>query len=137
MGLKDVAKVSETATIELTDPFDHTTLLNDDGSPMTISVYGPYSSAYRQINHNVTNKRLMKSQRSGGKVSITSEEIEATNFEKFVKCTAGWHLTLKSGEGIAEFSQEAARQLYKEEPWVLEQVKAVLEDEKAFLEKSS
>lgn len=137
MGLKDIAKVNETTTIELVDPFDHTTLLNDDGSPMTITVHGPYSSVYRQIDHTVTNKRMMKAQRSGGKISLTSEEIEASSFEKFVKCTAGWHLTLKSGEGIADFNLDAVRQLYKEEPWVLDQVKVVLEDEKAFLEKSS
>jgi len=131
MGLNDIGKVKETTDVELMHPATGETLLNDDGTPMTITVHGPYSSTYKSVSHNQQNKRLMKAQRTGGKLNLTAEELEASSLELLVKCTEGWALTLdKKPE---DFSQDKARQVYMEHPWVREQVDAVFGDTRAFL----
>jgi len=131
MGLNDIGKVKETTDVELMHPATGETLLNDDGTPMTITVHGPYSSTYKSVSHNQQNKRLMKAQRTGGKLNLTAEELEASSLELLVKCTEGWALTLdKKPE---DFSQDKARQIYMEHPWVREQVDAVFGDTRAFL----
>jgi hypothetical protein len=131
MGLNDIGKVKETTDVELLHPATGEVLLNDDGTPMTITVHGPYSSTYKATSHAQQNKRLMKAQRTGGKLNLSAEEIEASSLDLLVKCTEGWSLTLdKEPE---EFSQDKARQVYLEHPWVREQVDAVFGDTRAFL----
>jgi hypothetical protein len=134
MGLKNVGTVKDTTDIELVHPATGEALLNDDGSTMTITVHGPYSETYRKVNHDQQNKRLMKAQRTGGKVNLTAEEIEASSLELLVKCTVDWKITLEDGKGLEPFDQDAARQVYKEYPWLREQVDAVFGDTRAFLE---
>lgn len=131
MGLNDIGKVKETTNVEIVHPATDEILLNDDGTPMTITVHGPYSSVYKSISHNQQNRRLMKAQRTGGKLNLTAEEIEASSLELLVKCTESWSLTLdKEPE---DFSQDKVRQVYTDHPWVREQVDAVFGDTRAFL----
>lgn len=131
MGLNDIGKVKETTDVELLHPATGETLTNEDGSVMTITVHGPYSSTYKAISHAQQNKRLMKAQRTGGKLNLTAEEIEASSLDLLIKCTAGWNITLdKKPE---EFSQDKARKVYTEMPWVREQVDAIFADTRAFL----
>lgn len=132
MGLNDIGKVKETTDVELVHPATGETLLNDDKTPMTITVHGPYSSTYKAISHNQQNKRLMKAQRTGGKLNLTAEEIEAASLELLVKCTESWSVTLdKKPE---EFSHDKVREVYTTMPWVREQVDAVFGDTRAFLD---
>lgn len=135
MGLKDIGRTKDTTEVELVHPSTGEVLLNGDGSPMTITVYGPYSSHYKSVSNNQQNRRLMKAQRMGGKVNITAEEIEASGLDLLVKCTVSWNLTLD--EKPEKFSTDKAREIYTEYPWVREQVDAVFGDTRAFLEKSS
>jgi hypothetical protein len=132
MGLNSIGKIKETTEVELLHPATGEVLLNDDGSPMTITVHGPYSSTYKAINHAQQNKRLMKAQRTGGKMNLTAEEIESSALDLLVKCTEAWNLTLDTEP--EEFSQDKARQVYLDHPWVREQVDAVFGDTRAFLD---
>ena len=130
MGLNDIGKVKDTTEVELVHPRSGETLGNEDGSPMTITVYGPYSSHYKAVSHAQQNARLAKAQRMGGKMSLTAEELEASSLDLLVKCTESWNITLdKKPE---EFSQDKARQVYTEHPWVREQVESVFGDNRAF-----
>ena len=131
MGLNDIGKVKETTDVELMHPATGEVLLNDDGTAMTITVHGPYSSTYKSISHAQQNKRLMKAQRTGGKLNLSAEEIEASSLDLLVKCTESWNISL--GDEKEEFSQDKARQVYLEHPWVREQVDAVFGDTRAFL----
>lgn len=133
MGLKDIGTVKDTTEVELLNPKTGELLTNDvDGSPMTITVYGPYSSTYKSINHAQQNKRLMKAQRTGGKLGLTAEEIDASALELLVKCTADWNITLD--EKPEKFSLDKVREVYQEYPWVRDQVDAVFGETRAFLE---
>jgi hypothetical protein len=132
MGLNDIGVVKDTTDVELVHPKTGEILTNDDGTPMTITVYGPYSSTYKAITHAQQNKRLMKAQRMGGKMSLTAEELEASTMELLVKCTADWKITLD--KGLEKFSEEKVRQVYTDMPWVRDQVEAVFGDTRAFLD---
>lgn len=131
MGLKDIGTVKETTDVELLHPSTGEVLLNDDGTPMTITVYGQYSSTYKAVSHAQQNKRLMKAQRTGGKMTLSAEELDSSALDLLVKCTAGWNISLTDEK--EEFSQEKVRQVYQEHPWVRELVDSVIGDTRAFL----
>ena len=133
MGLNKVGVVKDTTDVELVHPMSGEVLTNDDGSSMTITVYGPYSDFYKKTMHAQQNKRLAKAQRMGGKMNLTAEELEAGALDLLVKCTKGWKLTLNDGEGFLKLNEENVRKVYTEEPWVRDQVEAVMGDTRAFL----
>lgn len=135
MGLNDIGRMKDTTEVELVDPSSGEIVRNADSSPMTITVYGPYSSHYKSVSNAQQNRRLMKAQRMGGKINITAEEIEASGLDLLVKCTVGWNLSLD--EKPEKFTPEKAREVYIAHPWVREQVDAVFGDTRAFLEKSN
>jgi len=131
MGLNKVGVVKDTTDVELVHPMSGEVLTNDDGSSMTITVYGPYSDFYKKTMHAQQNKRLAKAQRMGGKMNLTAEELEAGALDLLVKCTKGWKITLD--EGLEKFSEAKVREVYAELPWVRDQVEAVMGDTRAFL----
>ena len=75
----------------------------------------------------------MKAQRTGGKLNLTAEEIEASALDLLVKCVDGWNITL-SGE-MPDCKESKVREVFEELPWVREQVDAALGDAQAFLDK--
>lgn len=132
MGLNSIGVVKDTTDVELVHPKTGEVLTNDDGSPMTITVHGPYSGHYKAVSHAQQNARLMKAQRMGGKMSLTAEELESSALDLLVKCTAGWNITLD--DEPEEFSQDKAREVYTKHPWVRDQIDGVFGDTRAFLD---
>lgn len=132
MGLNSIGVVKDTTDVELVHPKTGEVLTNDDGTPMTITVHGPYSSHYKAVSHAQQNSRLMKAQRMGGKMSLTAEELEASALDLLVKCTAGWNITLD--DEPEAFSQDKAREVYTKHPWVRDQIDGVFGDTRAFLD---
>lgn len=132
MGLNAIGVVKDTTDVELVHPKTGETLTNDDGTAMVITVHGPYSKHYKSVTHSQQNKRLMKAQRMGGKMTLTSEELEASSLDLLVKCTADWKITLD--KGLEKFSEEKVREVYSDYPWVRDQIEAVFGDTRAFLE---
>jgi len=132
MSLLSIGKTKDTTDVMLYHPVSGEALLNDDGSHMSITIHGPYSKQYKKVSHEQQNRRLVKAQRSGGKLNLTAEEIEASSLEILVKCVAGWNVTLT--KGVEEFSEEKVRSTFEALPWVREQVDAAFGDTRAFLE---
>ena len=133
MDLMNIGTTKDTTDVVLYNPVNSEILLNDDGSEMTITVHGPYSAKYKSISHNQQNRRLMKAQRTGGKLNLTAEEIESSATDLLVKCVDGWNITL-SGEK-PECTEAKVRELFETLPWVREQVDAAIGDAQAFLGK--
>lgn len=132
MSLLSVGKTKDTTDVLIYHPSSGEPMLNADGSQMSITIYGPYSKKYKQISHAQQNRRLAKAQRSGGKVNITAEEIEASALDVLVKCVAGWNITLdKEPE---EFSEEKVREVFELVPWLREEVDNAFGDTRSFLE---
>lgn len=133
MDLMNIGKIKETTDVTLYNPINSEILLNGDGSEMTITVHGPYSKKYKAIAHAQQNRRLQKAQRTGGKLNLSAEEIEAAALELLIKCVDGWSITL--GGEQPDCTEGKVREVFTELPWVREQVDAALGDAQAFLGK--
>jgi hypothetical protein len=132
MSLLSVGKTKDTTDVVLYHPVSGEPLLNGDKTQMSITIHGPYSARYKKISHEQQNRRLIKAQRSGGKLNLTAEEIEASALEILVKCVESWHVTLD--KDLEKFSEDKVREVFVTLPWVREQVDAAFGDARAFLE---
>ena len=133
MDLMNIGTTKETTDVTLYNPVNSEILTNEHRSEMTITVHAPYSKKYKTISHAQQNRRLMKAQRTGGKLNLTAEEIEASALDLLVKCVSGWNITL-SGEQ-PDCTEAKVREVFEALPWVREQVDAALGDAQAFLDK--
>ena len=133
MDLMNIGTTKETSDVILYNPINSEILVNDDKSEMTITIHGPYSKKYKTISHAQQNRRLMKAQRTGGKLNLTAEELEASALDLLVKCVDGWKITL--GGDKPKCTEAKVREVFETLPWVREQVDAALGDAQAFLDK--
>lgn len=133
MDLSNIGKPQDTTDVTLYNPVTSEVLTNEDGSEMTVTVHGPYSKKYKTISHAQQNRRLQKAQRTGGKLNLSAEEIEAAGLDLLVKCVSGWNITL-NGEK-PDCTEAKVRDVFTEMPWVREQVDSALGDVQAFLSK--
>lgn len=131
MDLMNIGKTKETTDVTLYNPVNSEVLTNEDGSEMTITVHGPYSKKYKAIAHAQQNRRLQKAQRTGGKLNLSAEEIEASALDLLIKCVDGWSITL--GGEQPDCTEAKVREVFTDLPWVREQVDAALGDAQAFL----
>jgi hypothetical protein len=132
MDLSNIGKTKDTSEVTLYNPVNSEILTNEDNSEMTVTIHGPYSSKYKSIAHAQQNRRLQKAQRTGGKLNLTAQEIEASALDLLVKCVASWNITL-SGEN-PECTETKVKEVFTDYPWMREQVDAALGDAQAFLE---
>ena len=130
-GLDSVGTPIESNYVILQHPATDEPLMDDQGNKMWIEVYGQDSRHYKGVQHSQTNRRLQKAQRSGGRASVTAEQQESMALELLAKCTKGWHIIL--GGEAPECTEDNARELYQNYPWVRDQVDAFMHDRKAFL----
>jgi hypothetical protein len=133
MDLMNIGTTKETSDVILYNPINSEILVNDDKSEMTITIHGPYSKKYKTISHAQQNRRLMKAQRTGGKLNLTAEELESSALDLLVKCVDGWKITL--GGDKPKCTEAKVREVFETLPWVREQVDAALGDAQAFLDK--
>ena len=133
MDLMNIGKTKETTDVTLYNPVNSEVLTNEDGSEMTVTVHGPYSKKYKAISHAQQNRRLQKAQRTGGKLNLSAEEIEASALDLLIKCVVGWSITL--GGERPDCTEAKVREVFEALPWVREQVDAALGDAQAFLDK--
>lgn len=133
MDLMNIGTTKETTDVVLYNPINSEILKNEDGSEMTITVHGPYSKKYKAISHAQQNRRLQKAQRTGGKLNLSAEEIEAAALDLLVKCVDDWNITL--GGEQPNCTEAKVREVFETLPWVREQVDAALGDTQAFLGK--
>lgn len=129
MDLINLIPKSDTSTFEIKHPLTNETLVKDDGTPMTITVYLPHAKEYKAAVHDQTNARIQRSQK--GKVLYTSEEIEEATMNLLVKTTQDWDIQLDGK--TPKFTQEACRDVYDKLPWVRAQVLQAQEDYSSFL----
>jgi len=100
------------------------------GAPIDIKikVSGIDSSAYRNKQREIQNRRLAKLSR-GKKPDFSNSDAEAC--ELLSACTLGWDGVIENGEAI-EFSEKAAFELYENHLWIREQVDSFIGDRANF-----
>lgn len=127
-------KKKDTTDVELCLP-NYVPIVNDDGTPMTITVNGVYSAKYREALDAQQSARLKRVQSSGGKMTLTQEELRSDRFSFVVSMVAGWNITLDGEKPTCV--QKAIRDVFERLPFIYEQIDRALEDGQSFLETSS
>ena len=135
MSLRDVGTVKTTTTITLYHPATGKDLLNADGSPMTVTIHGPYSERYKSVLREQQQRRMTDMTRAGARANMTSEEVEALSQELMYRCIEDWSITLEGDEKLP-FSPETVEPVMAEFPWVKDQISAVMGNVADFLEPS-
>ncbi|CAB4139440.1 hypothetical protein UFOVP346_47 [uncultured Caudovirales phage] len=132
MDLKDLKPKSETATVELVHPVTFEPLTTDDGKVMSVTVALPYSKRYKAVQHEQTNRRLQRvANQRNNKSKITAEEIENSGLELLAKITEEWTVVLDGKTPVC--NPDNAINLYKEFPWIKDQVEEALLDTASFM----
>lgn len=133
MSLKSVGTYKDTTLVMLTHPATGEPLMHD-GKQMSIEIYGKYSSHFKAISNARSNARIQKAQRTGGRGTLTAEQIQADELATLVKCVKDWYMAVDDKGGLTELSEENVRKVFVEFPWVREQVELAFEDNRAFLD---
>jgi hypothetical protein len=132
MSLREVGSVKDTTTITLYHPATGKDLANADGTPMTITLHGPYSTRYKTIMREQQQRRLTDAPRGARAPTMDADEIETMSRELVVRCVETWSLTLEGDKKLA-FSPDAVNEVFTEFPWVRDQVNAAIGNVADFL----
>lgn len=130
MDLLVEAAVKDKISVELKKPGTDETIMNDDGTPMTVMLYGPYSKTYRRISFENQNKHLSRF-RKGAESELSVEELDEMMFNLIVKCVADWDIT--AGGEKPECTETKVRELLEALPPIRDQLQLAINDTKAFL----
>jgi len=97
---------------------------------LTITVVGSDSPTYRKMIHKLANKRAKR-----GRGILNSEGMEADNIELLAACSTAWAWVkgLMLGGEVPEFNLSNVRGIYRDYPWIREQVDVFIGDRANFL----
>ena len=133
-GLLSIGKTKDTKTFELLDPITEEVLKNADGSPMTITVYGPYASAYA-LRISEMNRDELNEKASSGETKLTDDEIEDRMLRSAAAKIADWRITIDKDP--EPFSVEKAIEVLRQFRYVMFQVLAEVGNTENFFDKSN
>lgn len=112
MDLKSLVPVSDTVEVTIKDPENLLeTLFNDDGTPMTITLYAPHTKKY---------KKVLFEQYSGTEKlkDLDFETLEDLNIRVLAKVTKSWDITWDGTK--PDISQ--AEDIYRTLDWLKTQI---------------
>ncbi len=122
----DVSSAADSgATLHIEHPTTGEPLFTEAGKPITVRVKGADSKSFRQEMH-----RLAEAQ-AGKRQKVTRAKAETNAIELLASVTIGWDGIVWEGEPL-KFSEENARMLYRERPWLREQVDEFIADRANF-----
>lgn len=122
----------DTHDLVITHPTDGLDLINDNGKPVTVTIYGSQSDKYKKAKNKALNKRMSKVNRK-----TTAEQVEADAIELLVGCTKSFNNfdNVDFGNGIIDPKDFASA--YADTPWFKDQVDAGIVDNTLFSQPSS
>lgn len=119
MDIANIGTAADTAVVSLYDPRNGQTLRNDDGSDMTITVYGAESPAHKAVVREQQDRRMARMSKTG-KAVITAAEIETNALEVVVRSVKDWNITL--GGEKPKATREAVEKVLTSYSWIRAQV---------------
>jgi hypothetical protein len=131
--LNDLKPKSDTIEVLLRHPSTDEILTYAKGKDkveMSISIYNPYSAAYKAAIHAQTNKRLVKAAKNR-KSTYTAEELDRASLDLLVAITAGWDIFI--GGEAPKFTVDKAKEVFETFPWIRDQLDEAMNDTAAFL----
>lgn len=91
MDLNDYIPKTNDLVLEL--KVKDTVLTNEDGTPMTITFYSPYSTEAKNVKHELVDERIAKIEREGD-TNYSSKELEDINIKGLARNIKEWNITL-------------------------------------------
>lgn len=130
MDLKDLTPSSDTVEVAVVHPATLEPLANEDGSPMTITMYAPHSKKYKAAVHEQTNKRLKKAQSKNG-FDFTAEDLDEATLDLLAKTTKEWSITF--GGEQPKLTLSKAKEVYSEVFWIKDQIEGAVSNSLDFM----
>lgn len=128
-SLDMAAAADRGADMALEHPVTGAPLLTDAGEPITIRLLGNDSREFRAAISDLADKQA-------GKRRQSLEAAEAHSVDLLARLTTGWHGIVYNGEALA-FTRENAARIYRERPWIREQVDKFIGDRGNFFKDGS
>lgn len=97
----------------------------DDKTPITITLLGDDADVLVKLDRATTNAHLR------GPGTVTAEMAEAKHLTRLARATVGWSGIKVDGKDL-EFSEDAARSLYKRFRWIRSQAATFIGDRANF-----
>lgn len=116
MALSDMLPKLDDIVVTLVHPETQEVLNNDDGTPMTITMYNKNSSEYTKA-------------RFYGAKGLSEDSDKLEQSEAFVKVMV---LNVKEWNVGDEFTEETATKLFTHMPWILPQLAGAMAKESDF-----
>lgn len=132
MSLRSVGKIKDTTVVTIRHPDPKDNLVNPDGTPMTVTIHGPYSKRYKQVMRD--QQQRMAESAAGGAINMSQDELDTFTDELMVSCIEDWDMTL-DGEERLPFDTDTARAVFDEFPWLKDQVNLAFGNVARFLDK--
>lgn len=104
--------------------------ISGEETTMRIKVMNPDSAAYKAVDTRIKNMGFKTAQRKGGK-NLSVEDLDETQLQLLIGVTTGWENVIFDGQPI-EFSADNVRMVYKEFPFIREQVDRFISDRRNF-----
>lgn len=134
MDLAQFETATGTLVCELEHPTTGEPLTDSEGNAVAIELLSPQSKKYKQMVHDQTNRRLKNASRRGGRVDLDAAQLERESLALLVKTTVGFRNLSYKGE-VPKTPVEI-RTMYEEQPWMVAQAEAFLNDERNFTKAS-
>lgn len=126
----DTTSAAETgATLIVRHPVTGEDLKGEDGNPMTLTLLGADSGAFKRA---VSDS--MKSNK--GRKDLSIADAERSTVDMLARVTTGMSDNWTWDKEPFPFSKENIKRLYTERPWMREQVDAFIADRSNFLDAS-
>ena len=90
-------------------------LTNEDGTPMTITFYSPYSQEAKDIKHSMVDERIARAE-AGGETKLNSAEVEKMNLVGLAKNIKEWNITTDKVK--PKLSEKAALEVLTKAFWI-------------------
>lgn len=100
---------------------------------ISIFVFGSDSSAYRKASSDLQTKRLARL--GPAKMRLTAAEIEEDTLDLLAHCTDSWKGVTYDGKEL-KCTHDEAKKLYRELPWLREQIDRAISDRANFIQAS-
>ena len=114
-SLKGVGTLKDTATVTIRHLDYAKRLVNPDGTPMTVVLYGQFSKRYKTVMRELQQARMLGTAPEG------EDSIEDMQRALAAKCIVSWDITLDGADRLP-FTPENVEMVEKEYPWVIDQL---------------
>lgn len=129
----DTKAASEQGAVMSVFNIDGSVRRDRTGNPVTLTLLGVDSDAYRKATRKNMNKRFAR--RNPGK--ITAEELEVESLEVLAACTAAWSGIISRDGKDVPCNPANAKALYEAAPELRDQVDRFINDRANFLQTSA